>query len=311
MVTRSSPRRCHRSRWFSAQARTRTSTWPGRGDGSGTVSSAMTSGPPCAWNLAARTLTSSSSSGASSTTTPRASNCGTTGRDRRPRRWSSASAAHGAGRPRRDIVLGARRRASARSARSDRRAGGAGPAARRRAPPAARSRTRGDSRGRPPPWPASSSPAVGGSAVAHVGHFAQHVAHGVGGGAGLHAGLHGERSAAAPEVEAGAHAVGVALLLAQRQVQPAHELAAEHGVPQDQRVVVGGGSRDADLADAQLRLRRAGPRHQDGTPGRSGAGVAACEIGWRRRRRAAPAGPARPRRAGARDRARWRRRPPG
>ena len=47
IVTRGRPRRAQMSRWFSAQARTRTSTSPGASSGSGASSYRSTSGPPC------------------------------------------------------------------------------------------------------------------------------------------------------------------------------------------------------------------------------------------------------------------------
>ena len=52
-------------------------------------------------------------------------------------------------------------------------------------------------------------------------------------------------------------AVGVALVLAEVQVDPAGELAAQDRVHHRQREVVGRAPRDADLADRQDRLRGA------------------------------------------------------
>ena len=62
---------------------------------------------------------------------------------------------------------------------------------------------------------------------------------------------------AAAEIERRARAVGEALVLAQVQVDAADELAAEHHVGDDQRVVVRRVARHATVADPQLRLRRA------------------------------------------------------
>ena len=76
-----------------------------------------------------------------------------------------------------------------------------------------------------------------------------------------HAGLQHKRSQAATQIEAGAHAVGIALVLTEIHVHAAHELAAENHVQQDQRVVVGRVAGGADVTDAQLGLRRAGSRH--------------------------------------------------
>ena len=64
----------------------------------------------------------------------------------------------------------------------------------------------------------------------------------------------------AAKIERRAGAVGEALLLAQIEIDAADELAAEHHVGGDEGVVVGRVSRDRHVADAQLRLRRAGPR---------------------------------------------------
>ena len=108
----------------------------------------------------------------------------------------------------------------------------------------------------------------------------------------LHAGLQHERARAAPEIERRARAVGVALVLAQVHVDAADELAAEHHVQHEQRVVVGRLARHADMADAQLRLRGAGPVHERDAFGRR----------WRRQRQrrrparscAAPARPTSP-----------------
>ena len=75
---------------------------------------------------------------------------------------------------------------------------------------------------------------------------------------GLHAGRRagtGRRPAACRTPEPGA--VGVAVLLAQVLVQPRRERAAEDRVQHLQREVVGRRARDADAADADLRLRGA------------------------------------------------------
>ena len=61
-----------------------------------------------------------------------------------------------------------------------------------------------------------------------------------------------------PEAEARPGPVGVALVLAEVQVDPAGELAAEDRVHDRQREVVGRVPGHADLADGQDRLRRAG-----------------------------------------------------
>ena len=50
-------------------------------------------------------------------------------------------------------------------------------------------------------------------------------------------------------------------MLAQVEVDPAHELPAEDRVRDDERVVIGRRARGGDVADAQLGLRRARPRH--------------------------------------------------
>ena len=66
-----------------------------------------------------------------------------------------------------------------------------------------------------------------------------------------------ERARALAKREARAHAVAVALLLADVGVQPRLEHAAEHGVHHLQRVVVGRVARRPRLADRERRLRRA------------------------------------------------------
>ena len=73
-----------------------------------------------------------------------------------------------------------------------------------------------------------------------------------------------------------AGAVGVSLVLAEVQVDPAGELAAQDRVHHRQREVVGRAPGDADLADGQDRLRRAGlvdqvDRHRLARSGGSGS----------------------------------------
>ena len=94
----------------------------------------------------------------------------------------------------------------------------------------------------------------------------------------LHAGLEDERPWALPELEAGARAVGVALLLAQVHVDAADELPAEDHVHHEQRVIVGRAARQADVAHAQLRLRGAGAVHGDDAAGRRRRGVERSDV---------------------------------
>ena len=87
----------------------------------------------------------------------------------------------------------------------------------------------------------------------------------------LHADLQRNGPGHAAEIERGAGAVREALFLAQIEVDAADELAAEHHVRRDERVVVGRVSRDRHMADAQLGLRRTRPRNR-----RSAAAAAAA-----------------------------------
>ena len=94
-----------------------------------------------------------------------------------------------------------------------------------------------------------------------VANLIQRLANGGHGDVGADAGLQHERAHAAPQVEPGAHTVGVALGLAQVEVDAAHELPAKDGVEHQQRGIVWRRARRAHVADAQLGLRGARPRH--------------------------------------------------
>ena len=94
-------------------------------------------------------------------------------------------------------------------------------------------------------------------------------------------GLQHERSGTAPDVEARARAVGVALLLAQVHVDPADELAAEDHVEREQRVIVGRAARSR-------------------TRGRCAAPTAPRPVGGRARSRSSGGGGARPDRSARR-----------
>ena len=96
---------------------------------------------------------------------------------------------------------------------------------------------------------------------------------------GADAGLHHERPDAAAQVEAGAHAVGVALASRRFRFSRLTNSPPRIGVEDQQRVIIRRRSRRADVADAQLRLRGARPRHHA-----------------ERRRRASPAAAPAPRR---------------
>ena len=78
-------------------------------------------------------------------------------------------------------------------------------------------------------------------------------------GLGVDGGSRGERAARAAEVEPGARAVGVALLLAEVHVQPRVEQPAEDRAHDGDRVEVGVLSRQARVADPDLRLDGARP----------------------------------------------------
>ena len=109
--------------------------------------------------------------------------------------------------------------------------------------------------------PSSSSAARHRTRAADAGDLAERFLDRLRRAAGLDADLQHERARAPAELERGARAVGEPLVLAQVQVDPADELPAENRVGDDERVVVGRVARDGDLADAQLGLRRARPRH--------------------------------------------------
>src|SRR5204863_313308 len=64
----------------------------------------------------------------------------------------------------------------------------------------------------------------------------------------LYAHLQHERTGQAAELEGGAGAVGEALVLAQIEIDAAHELPAENRVRHHQRVIVGRVARDRDVA---------------------------------------------------------------
>ncbi len=94
-----------------------------------------------------------------------------------------------------------------------------------------------------------------------VAQLVEGFAHGVRRHVGPHARLQHERSEPPAKVEPGAHAVGVALVLAQVEVDAAHELAAEDRVEHEQRGIVGRRARGAHASDPQLGLRGARARH--------------------------------------------------
>src|SRR6185295_13693901 len=87
------------------------------------------------------------------------------------------------------------------------------------------------------------------------------LAHRRAGRGGRHAGSDREGARAEPSGEPTRGAVGEAVALAQVQVDPARELAAEEGVEDEERHVVGIAPGEPGMADAQLRL--GGPRPVD------------------------------------------------
>ena len=99
-----------------------------------------------------------------------------------------------------------------------------------------------------------------------------------------------ERPGRAAQVEAGARAVRVALLLAELHVQPRVEQPAEDRAHDRQRVEVGDPPRHPDVADPDLRLDRARPVDDPDEPLADGARVD-DRAGRRRRRPPAPQPP--------------------
>ena len=90
---------------------------------------------------------------------------------------------------------------------------------------------------------------------------------------GLDRAAHRERSRRAPQVEARVDPVRVAALLAQQPVQAGVEQAAEDRVHERERVEVRDVPREADMADADLRLGRARPVDDEDPHARLVSGV--------------------------------------
>ena len=78
-----------------------------------------------------------------------------------------------------------------------------------------------------------------------------------------HRGRHQEGAGAAPIDERARGAVGEAVALAQVEIDPAGELAAEDGVDERERAAIGMGPRRTPVSDSQLGLRRARAIDQD------------------------------------------------
>ena len=131
--------------------------------------------------------------------------------------------------------------------------------------------------------------------LAHPGQLGEHVEDGRDRDLGVDRRPGRERPGAAAQVEAGAGAVRVALLLAQLHVQPRVEQAAEDRAHDRDRVEVRDPPRQPAMADPDLGLDRARPMDR---PGRAARPTCRC----RRSARPAASGPAgRPtRRTGAR-----------
>ena len=104
--------------------------------------------------------------------------------------------------------------------------------------------------------------------VADPVELGQHVDDGRDGDLGVDGGASGERTGAAAQVEAGAGAVRVALLLAELHVQPRVEQAAEDRAHHRDGVEVGDPPRQADVADPDLGLDRARPVDDPDEPAR-------------------------------------------
>ena len=139
---------------------------------------------------------------------------------------------------------------------SSRRAAPRPPAPRARRPPAAASRTRARWRGRANPSPAPAPRAS--TSASRMRDSSPSVSFSDGSVTAVFTGALGdERPAVATEAELGARAVGVAVLLAQIEVQAADELPAEERVGHQAREVVLRLARRARHPEAHLGLRGA------------------------------------------------------